>query len=199
MGTFEIGFENYLPRLAQITILLISASWIAGITGVSHQCLTLPISLYYAHWELFFPFSVLWLFFFLSRSKYMLLFFLLVIVFSFFFHFPFFGQYGTWTQDPVVARQVLFHFSHTSQPPYTSLLFIYTYIFPFLLITNSLQPEAPSQKRAIRRGTLSYPCFICSPIINNWPEVTCRRLMVGVQPALPSFLSWVLTPFTTSR
>jgi hypothetical protein len=33
----EIGAPNYLPRLALNSILLISASWVPRITGVSHQ------------------------------------------------------------------------------------------------------------------------------------------------------------------
>jgi hypothetical protein len=40
-GVFKIQSQNHLPRLASNQILLISASWVAGITGVSHWCVAL--------------------------------------------------------------------------------------------------------------------------------------------------------------
>jgi hypothetical protein len=38
---FRYGLENYFSRLALNHILLISVSWVARITGMSHQCLTI--------------------------------------------------------------------------------------------------------------------------------------------------------------
>jgi hypothetical protein len=36
------GLRNYLPELGQLQVLPISASLVAGITGVSHWCLAFP-------------------------------------------------------------------------------------------------------------------------------------------------------------
>jgi hypothetical protein len=44
MNFFEIGFlKLFCPGWLQTSILLVSASWVAGITGVSQQCLAIVL------------------------------------------------------------------------------------------------------------------------------------------------------------
>jgi hypothetical protein len=51
------GLTNYLPRLVSVLILLISASWVARIIGMSHQCSALmgkDLTLYKS-WKVIYP------------------------------------------------------------------------------------------------------------------------------------------------
>jgi hypothetical protein len=109
----------------QTVILLLSASQVAGITGVSH-CACLILCLF---WHLkkdilcYFDSTLLWSFFSsgFSCNKSLCFFHSLfwgiggLSFFSFFFfwlQFFFFPRNGVWTQGFMFARQALYHLSH---------------------------------------------------------------------------------------